>query len=281
MDSSSYHEDRLVKFSGRNSPRKSSPPRTSSRSRQSFKSSSRPQNFMNRFKEEERERKERERERKEKEKQQKEDKQKRASDRTSGFESFQRQGQSERQEQHAKYESNRQEQEREQQERNAKHEGEQRDRQHNQKEYREEQKNRRRYGYGPESFVSSPKSPENFDDIDSLVDPDLLSSPEEKTAAWYHRFQVMKENHYPINTKMRARKLLNMKSGEVFNNNLKHKMFRLLHPDRCKHPDSTPFCQMLTAAIDLFENKYGGKHYKKTRKLHKSRKNRTKRYRLQ
>lgn len=151
-----------------------------------------------------------------------------------------------------------------------------RERLRQQQEQRDRRKNYSRYS---SSFLQ-PQEVESFHDIE------ILPEPEQDAEQWYIRFQIMSDNHYPIDSRARAKQLLNMKPGEVaLNKQLKLALFRIMHPDKGGHPNATRFFQMLTDAIDIIENRGSGKRNRKTHKRraktnkrNKRRKNRSRKY---
>ena len=131
-----------------------------------------------------------------------------------------------------------------------------------QQSHRDRRKNYSRYS-SSSAHPSEPQRSESFHDIEALREP------EQDAEQWYIRFQIMSDNHYPINTRARARQLLNMKPGEVaLNKQFKFALLRIMHPDKGGHPNSTRFFQMLTDAIEIIENRGSGKHNRKTHKRH-------------
>jgi hypothetical protein len=146
----------------------------------------------------------------------------------------------------------------------------------------QEQRDRRKNYSGYSSSFARPPEPHS---TESFHDIDALGEPHEDIEQWYLRFHVMSNNHYPINSRERARKLLNMKPGEIaLNKQFKFGLLRIMHPDKSGHPNSTRFFQMLTDAIHIIENRGSGKRNRKTHKRRakpnkhtKRRKNRSRR----
>lgn len=150
------------------------------------------------------------------------------------------------------------------------------EREERERERREQRQSRTNYsGYYSSSFAPpyEPQGTESFHDIDAL------GEPHEDIEQWYLRFHVMSDNHYPINSRARARQLLNMNPNDtVINKHFKFGLLRIMHPDKSGHPNATRFFQMLTDAIDIIENRGSGKRNKKTYKRRAKTNKRNKRY---
>ena len=138
------------------------------------------------------------------------------------------------------------------------------EREKRERERREQRQNRTNYSGYYSSRFAPPYEPQ---DTESFYDIDSLGEPYEDIEQWYLRFHVMSDNHYPINSRARAIKLLNMNpSDTVINKHFKFGLLRIMHPDKSGHPNATRFFQMLTDAIDIIENRGSGKRNRKTHK---------------
>ena len=130
---------------------------------------------------------------------------------------------------------------------------------------RKEQRKSRKYN-DSYRFPSEPQGIESFHDIKAL------GEPEQDAEKWYNRFQIMSNNHSPINSLERAKILFNIKNDEPLSGEVRRNLALLVHPDRCKHSSATDFCQMYNAAIEILRNNNlagGRKHHRKTNKRHR------------
>jgi hypothetical protein len=75
------------------------------------------------------------------------------------------------------------------------------------RERREQRQNRTNYSGYYSSRFAPPYEPQ---DTESFYDIDSLGEPYEDIEQWYLRFHVMSDNHYPINSRARAIKLLHL-----------------------------------------------------------------------